>query len=167
MIATPATIKTKDSTTVSDRMADRMDFPAFLRHPKSGGSRRLRVSQDLNISLAAADKLLYGERAVNLLSARVVESDLRAGDHDAIALWIAPQDAALMGSDVPHLVDALVDYDRADAAEEAVQAEIGRKPVEAMTDAELEEYRRAVAKECYKATRALAAIRDEQKRRQG
>jgi hypothetical protein len=146
-------------------MGDTIDLPAFLRHPKAGGVRRKRIAYDLNISLAQAEKLLYGERAVNLLSARVVESDLAAHDHDAIALWIAPQDAALMGSDVPHLVDALVDYDRADAAEDMVQAEIGRKPVETMTDTELEDYRRAVAKECYKATRALAAIRAEQKRR--
>src|SRR5688572_16237478 len=79
-------------------------------HPMPSRSRRVRVAADLHISVAQADEWLYGARAINLVHAAIVGSDLQAGDRDAVAQWIAPTDAALAGHEIPHIEEALTEY---------------------------------------------------------
>lgn len=135
------------------------------RHPNVSHSRRLRVAVDLNVSVATADKLLYGETAVNRLYAMVIESDLRAGDHEAVAHWIAPADAALLDSDVPGLLEAWSEYDAADCAEDVAQSPLNHRDPAGLTNQELDAYARSVARELYRGTRYLASLRRVQQRR--
>ena len=134
-------------------------------HPKPVGSRRLRVAHDLGISVAVADKILYGQHALNLRYAEVIESDIRAGDYDAVALWIAPAVAAEMGEDVPHLTDAWREYDDADCAEDTAESTLNHRDPETLTDEELEQYAKAVARELYRGSRYLASLRRAQQER--
>lgn len=134
-------------------------------HPRQPLSRKCRVAADLNISPASADKLLYGERAVNLLYAAVIESDLRAGDNSAVAMWEAPAQAALSGMDVPDLMAAFAEYDAADAVEDVEQVALNHKCLALMTDHELNTYGRSVARELYAGARFLAALRKVQRDR--
>jgi hypothetical protein len=149
----------------SDRHTSKVRLSYQPVHPRAPHSRRLRVARDLNVSEAKADKILYGEHAVNLCYAEVIRSDVKALDHEAVATWIAPAEAALLEATVPGFMEALCAYDQADAAEDLVQAELRHKPVEQLTDAELESYARALARELYKGTQALAALRREQQAR--
>ena len=115
-------------------------------HTLPAGSRKVRIAADLHISVALADKYLHGERAINRLNAAIIESDLRAGDHDAVSRWIAPALAAEMGDEIPALTDAWREYDEADAAEDAAEARLNHRATSDLTDDELEEYARKVAK---------------------
>lgn len=134
-------------------------------HPRPALSRKVRVAQDIGVSESVADKYLYGERAANLIYAAILESDLRAGDTEAVAVWRAPAEAAEMGSDVLSLMEALTIYDAADVAEDVEQVALNRKCAELMTDTDLDTYARKIAHEMYAAARCLAAIRKVQRDR--
>jgi hypothetical protein len=161
-ISTPSsTLSDSDKVGMSDSVPTTRPH-LHLRHPLS---RKLRVAHDLGISPAQADKWLYGERAINVLNAAIIESDMRAGDHEAVAAWVAPADAAMLATSIPHLMEAFADYDEADVDEDAAQCALNRMCYEKMNDADLETYRRAVAKEVFAGTRCIAAIREVQKNR--
>jgi len=158
MTAAPVKLRSVD-------MGAKMGRPPLRFHPLPARSRKLRIADDLHISPASADKLLYGERAVNKLYTQVIESDLRAGDTDSVALWTAPALAAEMGEDIPDLTDAWREYDEADAAEDAAEARLNHRAPADLTDDELEEYACRVARELFYGARLLARVRREQKRR--
>jgi hypothetical protein len=162
-----ATRRNPVRATEADRVNIRttMPLPYVAFHPMPAPSRRVRVADHLHITLAAADKLLYGETAINLRYAEVVASDLRAGDHEALAQWVAPAEGAAMGADIPSLMDALCECDVTDATEDVQQAALRHKPAEQWTDLELQAYGRALAKDLYRGTRLLAAIQREQRER--
>lgn len=134
-------------------------------HPQPSPSRKRRLAHDLCRSEAWIDKAIYGANAINVQYAKVIESDLRAGDHDAVALWIAPGAAAEMGEDIPDLADAWREYDEADTAEDAAEAPLNHRAITSLTGDELDAYARRVAKELWCGCRFLARLRLEQARR--
>lgn len=134
-------------------------------HPKNGVSRVLRVATDLDVSPDLAKKYIYGDSAINYKYAAILASDLSVGDVEAVAQWIAPASAAEANAPQLSAAEATYFYDCADVAEDAAQAELRRKPVETLTDAELETYIRAVAREAYRATQCLAALHRERRDR--
>lgn len=156
---------TSPVVTSSSRMGATVRRRAERFHPRLHLSRKVRVAHDLGVSEAAADKYLYGERAAHLIVAAIIESDLRAGDTEAVAMTTAPIEAAEMGQDILPLAQAMAAYDTADTAEDVEQTALNRKCCEAMTDAELERYARKIAPEVYAGLRCLAAIRAVQRDR--
>lgn len=161
-----APTKTSIAINRSDRdMSDSVPSRSFDLHPRPAPSRKIRIAADLGVSEAVADKYLYGERAANLIYTAIIESDLRAGDTQAVALWTAPAEAVQMGADVLSLAQAMAEYDAADSAEDVEQSKLNRKCCEMMSDRELEDYARKVAPEAYAALRCLAAIRAVQRER--
>ena len=132
-------------------------------HPRPKLSRKERLAADLHRSPAWIEKAIYGW--LNQTYVAVIESDMRAGDYESVALWTAPALAAEMGEDIPDLTEAWQEYDAADCAEDAGEAKLNRRDPTDMTDDELEEYGRLVAKETFAAARYLASLRREQKRR--
>lgn len=102
----------------SERMP-MMRLPYLPGHPVPSRSRRTRIAIALGISTALADKRLYGERAINRECARIITADLDAGDTDAVALFLAPIDAACAArTRTLSLCEALHRAECADAAEQ-------------------------------------------------
>lgn len=134
-------------------------------HPLPAASRKERLASDLHRSPAWIDKAIYGWNSIDKQYAAVIASDLRAGDYDAVARWTAPALAAEMGEDVPELALAMRAYDEADVAQDAARVPLNHRPTSDLTDEELEEYARKVARELFEGARCLAAIRREQKAR--
>lgn len=136
------------------------------RLPSEGRSRRVRIARALDVSVATADKLLYGQAALNARCARVIASDLAAQDHAALAQWMLPIDAALAGPVRRTWTDVRHAYDCADADEDRAQADLRHRPLEEWPDADLDRYLKAVAREAAAATDALALLKAEQRRRE-
>jgi len=103
-------------------MATRSRRGPRSRAPLIGNSRKVRVARDLNVSTAKADKLIYGVGAANLICARVVASDVKAGDIESAAAFAAVIEVALAGAPLP-LLRALHEAELADAAEQTADEE--------------------------------------------
>ena len=126
-------------------------------HPQRPISRKVRVAQALRCSEALADKKLYGPHATNLECAAIIAADLKAGDYESVAVYLAPIDAALAGhTDVPTL-DAIYESQTADCAEDTAEAAYHRDPSPETARALI----KASALERMKAERREAALRRE------
>ncbi|MGH7510895.1 MAG: hypothetical protein ACREMZ_15690 [Gemmatimonadales bacterium] len=104
-----------------------MRLPYQARHPRPALSRKLRVARALNVSEALADKKLYGERSVNRECAKILASDLEAGDTEAAALFLSPIDAACAPRHSLSLHEALHRAELADAAEQVADENFREK----------------------------------------
>lgn len=91
------------------------------RHPPRRHSRRARIARALNVSEAVADKKLYGERSVNRECARIITSDLEAGDSEAAAVFLAAIDAAAGSRTILPLAQAIHEAECADNAEQTAE----------------------------------------------
>jgi hypothetical protein len=101
----------------SRSMAPRVRRGPRYRPPLVGPSRKVRLAEALDCTVAKAEKLVYGPEAVNHQCARVVASDVKAGDLETALAFIAPIEAALGGAPVP-LFQALHEAELADNAEQ-------------------------------------------------
>jgi hypothetical protein len=115
----------------------------------------------LGCGLASADKKLYGEHAVNLQCARIIASDLEAGDTEAAALFFAPIDAATIPGPVPHWTEAIHSHNLCDAGEDCAQAEWIRNT----SDDNLDRYIRKLAIDIRNAEILLKALERERDER--
>lgn len=98
--------------------ASKVRLPYQTVHPRERVSRRLRIARALNISVAAADKKIYGAHAVNRECARILTADIDAGDTEAATLFLAPIDAACAPRQRLGLMEALHRAEMADCLEQ-------------------------------------------------
>lgn len=141
-----------------NRMRPRMWPAAIQYHPRLPLSRKCRVARDLHISPAAADKLLYGPKAANRLYTAIIASDVRAGDLDAIACWIAPAEGALAPLPAATPDHALQLFELSVAWWAALHAEHLRGSIAAYTDLQVDQALRALARVHLAVTRTMAAL---------
>ena len=134
-------------------------------HPHQSLSRIVRVARDIGVSESVADKYCYGARAAHLIVSAIIESDLRAGDTEAVAITVAPIYAAQEGADILPLAEALAAYDAADVAEDEAQLAVNRQCIAMLSDKDLDDHKRAAAKEAYAALRCVASYAQEQRDR--
>jgi hypothetical protein len=138
-------------------MGAKVAKPALRFHPKPAPSRNVRTAVALGVSEPTAAKKLAGPHAVNVECATIIAADLRAGDYESVAVFLAPIDAALAGhTDAPTL-DAIWESAEADCGEDIAEAAYHKHPCAETAKALI----RASALERMKAERREAALRRE------
>jgi hypothetical protein len=165
MIASAATISTKVKTAVSEvRMDANIEKPAYLRHPRTGRSAKLReIAFALQCSEATAEKKLWGPHAVNLETAKCIQVMLNRGETEEAAAFEAPILAALMGTEVPHWSESIYPHNSHDALEDVAQADF----IQNAGDAELAQWIKKLAADLRHGEKLLAGlVNEQQKRRQ-
>ena len=130
-------------------MGQTVRTPARPFHPLPPATAKLRdAALTLGVSLATAEKRLYGEHSVNLQCARLVEMMLRRGETEDVAKFLAPIEAARQGEPTGQLVDTLLAAAMADCHEDNAEARYHANPcretVKALLDARAIERARSV-----------------------
>jgi hypothetical protein len=156
--ATRAAVSTDSVAFMDAMMRDRVT----PRHPQMRVSPKLRaVALALGCSEATAEKRMYGEHAVNLQTAKIIECLLLRGETEEAGAFEAPILAALMGTTVPHWSEAVHEHNRNDGLEDVRQASW----IHDQSDENLDAYIRQLAPDIRAAERLLAALVQERNAR--
>lgn len=166
-MATSATTRVSPTSSMI-RMNANVPRDRATLHSTRRSSAALRLSQRWGCSEKTVECRLYGERGLFRQAADVVEVLIELGETERLTALAAPYESALIGTSLPDWKTILTEYGKADGLEDVREAEFRHEldnGIENLTDEQLAAYKRAAAHEALWASRAVAKIEEEEKRR--